>query len=236
MDEPPHANGSWGPMLHEGDSGLAALARLFVGRRVAVVGSSGNLLRRGLGTQIDAHDLVIRVNSPVLAGYERDVGVKTSLRVICDCSFWHACARGVIEERETTIFSHGRLLKPGAQPNASVVSARLGSVAHRRLHQLFSIEYAWARSMAFTLLHGCAPPTCAPSSGFQALALAISMTRLVGSPPPSVFGFGKCEQCTRFFDCDGTNTSALRGSHSARPPHARTPNRAFRSRFVHSGH
>lgn len=205
----PQANGSWGPMLHEGDAGLASLAHLFENRSVAVVGSSGNLLRQGLGAQIDSHDVVIRVNSPILAGYELDVGAKTSIRVICDCSFWHACARGVIEERETTIFSHARLVKPHDQPNASVVAARLSSIAHRRLHQAFSINYEWARLMAFTLLNGCVPPKCAPSSGFQALAVALSITRFVGSQPPSVFGFGKCPQCTRFFDCDGSNTSGF---------------------------
>jgi len=64
-------------MTHE-LSGLAELKRRFQtsanGRNeVAVVGSSGNLLYRGQGAEIDAMGAVLRVNGAVTEGYEVDV-------------------------------------------------------------------------------------------------------------------------------------------------------------------
>ena len=42
----------------------------------ALVGSGANLLKQQYGNQIDAHDTVIRYNSP-LDGYTKHVGKKT---------------------------------------------------------------------------------------------------------------------------------------------------------------
>ena len=48
----------------------------------AVVSSAGSLLKSGLGAKIDANDYVIRFNDAPVAGYEKDVGSKTSLRIV----------------------------------------------------------------------------------------------------------------------------------------------------------
>ena len=45
-----------------------------IARSIAVVGSSGNMLYRGRGKEIDGHDVVIRVNGAETFGYENDVG------------------------------------------------------------------------------------------------------------------------------------------------------------------
>ncbi|XP_072252846.1 beta-galactoside alpha-2,6-sialyltransferase 2 [Leuresthes tenuis] len=48
----------------------------------AVVTSAGAILRSGLGKEIDAHDAVLRFNAAPTEGYERDVGNKTTIRII----------------------------------------------------------------------------------------------------------------------------------------------------------
>ncbi|EAY82275.1 hypothetical protein OsI_37484 [Oryza sativa Indica Group] len=60
-------------------------------RTCAVVGNSGVLLGSGRGPQIDAHDLVIRLNNARVAGFAADVGVKTSLSFV-NSNILHICA------------------------------------------------------------------------------------------------------------------------------------------------
>jgi hypothetical protein len=50
--------------------------------RCAVVGSSGNLVGKHMGQTIDSHDIVIRMNGAPTAGFEADVGGRTTLRTI----------------------------------------------------------------------------------------------------------------------------------------------------------
>uniref|UniRef100_A0A3P8W098 alpha-N-acetylgalactosaminide alpha-2,6-sialyltransferase n=1 Tax=Cynoglossus semilaevis TaxID=244447 RepID=A0A3P8W098_CYNSE len=49
--------------------------------RCAVVGASGILNGSRMGTEIDSHDYVFRMNGAVITGYEEDVGEKTSVYV-----------------------------------------------------------------------------------------------------------------------------------------------------------
>ncbi|XP_044072661.1 beta-galactoside alpha-2,6-sialyltransferase 2 isoform X1 [Siniperca chuatsi] len=48
----------------------------------AVVTSAGAILRSRLGKEIDTHDAVLRFNAAPTEGYERDVGNKTTIRII----------------------------------------------------------------------------------------------------------------------------------------------------------
>ncbi|XP_041723637.1 beta-galactoside alpha-2,6-sialyltransferase 2-like [Coregonus clupeaformis] len=51
-------------------------------RSCAVVTSAGAILHSGLGKEIDSHDAVLRFNAAPTEGYVRDVGNKTTIRII----------------------------------------------------------------------------------------------------------------------------------------------------------
>ncbi|KAF6101253.1 ST3 beta-galactoside alpha-2,3-sialyltransferase 1 [Phyllostomus discolor] len=56
-------------------------------RRCAVVGNSGNLRGSEYGSQIDGHDFVLRMNKAPTAGFEVDVGSKTTHHLMYPESF-----------------------------------------------------------------------------------------------------------------------------------------------------
>ena len=69
--------------------------------RVAVVGASGNLKYRGRGGEIDAHDVVVRINGPPIVGYEAEVGERTDVRVGWDWALDAALANHQANHRYT---------------------------------------------------------------------------------------------------------------------------------------
>ena len=81
------------------------------GTRVAVVGSSGNLLGSWKGAEIDGHHVVIRMNGPVLQGHEQHVGRLTHIRVAWETGLEDARTRGVVGGGELIVYGTVRFLR-----------------------------------------------------------------------------------------------------------------------------
>lgn len=61
-----------------------ALTRLWQARDVAVVGNGSGLTGARAAAAIEAHDIVIRMNYPVLSGHEEDTGRRTDLMLFAE--------------------------------------------------------------------------------------------------------------------------------------------------------
>uniref|UniRef100_A0A8D0L2J3 CMP-N-acetylneuraminate-beta-1,4-galactoside alpha-2,3-sialyltransferase n=1 Tax=Sphenodon punctatus TaxID=8508 RepID=A0A8D0L2J3_SPHPU len=59
----------------------AALSLDLSCRRCIIVGNGGVLANKSLGLKIDEYDVVVRLNSAPVKGFEKDVGGKTTLRI-----------------------------------------------------------------------------------------------------------------------------------------------------------
>uniref|UniRef100_A0A8C5MD13 Beta-galactoside alpha-2,6-sialyltransferase 2 n=1 Tax=Leptobrachium leishanense TaxID=445787 RepID=A0A8C5MD13_9ANUR len=77
--EPPFSNLGWEKYFPQTPLSLLYPRGL---SSCAVVSSAGAILNSSLGAEIDAHDAVLRFNSAPTRNYERDVGNKTTMRII----------------------------------------------------------------------------------------------------------------------------------------------------------
>lgn len=67
--------------LFLGGNRRSDLVRIFRDRTVAVIGNGPREIGKGLGEEIDGHDIVVRFNNIKVEGYERDYGSKTTVWV-----------------------------------------------------------------------------------------------------------------------------------------------------------
>ena len=179
-----------------------------VARSIAVVGSSGNLLFRGYGVSIDEADVVLRVNDATTAGYELDVGsrgcdasasgtrTREHVRVGFSAGLEHAAERDQLcSGTYVAVTSAG-----GMSPQASDLRAAESAGADGGV--LISWEFMEAAQAAVTT----ATSSNWPSTGFLALCIGLAVARHLGARL-TAFGFGACEPCGKYCDCDGSNAT-----------------------------
>lgn len=205
---------------------LAALLRIVRNAStIAVVGASGNLLHRGHGARIDAHDVVVRVNlSPAASGsvYLKDVGQRTTIRVITQPA-WQSVRdpRAVIQPQETLVWTMTHLDDESGPPEWLRWNSFFASLVASG--HVLAMNTSFSRQLSHETLDPIARDHWGvgrfmPSTGFQAIGLALAVARLLAdqqsaapgavsgrsprSPPTvSVFGFGACVPCNRYFSC-----------------------------------
>ena len=108
-----HRSGGWWQSGPSHDD-LQTLLRLTNhSQSIAVVGASGNLLHRAYGADIDAHDIVIRVNQAP-AWPPEAVGRRSTLRVLHQVAFQQTS--GVLQPGEAIVWTGTHLGVDGSPP------------------------------------------------------------------------------------------------------------------------
>ena len=200
-----HRSGGWWQSGSSPHDDLQTLLRLTNhSQSIAVVGASGNLLHRAYGADIDAHDIVIRVNQAP-AWPPEAVGRRSTLRVLHQVAFQQTS--GVLQPGEAIVWTGTHLGVDGSPPEWLRGKVTFQPLVDAGLVLAINGSFidALSREVIDPLVHGWGRGTFVPSTGFQAIAFAIATSRLLQSPtPPTVYGFGACVPCNRYFACESS--------------------------------
>ena len=185
-------------------------------RSIGVVGSSGNLLYRNYGANIDQQGVIIRVNDAITAGYENDVGHgRNHIRVGYEKALTYADQKGQLSD-------------------AFVVASRswfedgTWKASHGRAHSDLTAEWMSEVHEAAKLIASDTGTTAGkwPSTGFLALAMALAVGDYIGAQV-SVYGYGACTLCNKYSDCDGSNSTEPVNGDEARGTQTKTSYHPF---------
>ena len=140
--------------------------------KCAVVGSSGILRDAHCGREIDgAHDVIIRINSPVVRGFEADVGSRTSVQLLNSAvatAYHHNLSH--IRERGT---SPKRRIEFGLDGHASAIAVGPPALHIRTPNLVWFAPSNWHAAFAQRLqVQGKRVPM---TKGFDAILMAMSL-------------------------------------------------------------
>lgn len=152
---------------------------------------AGNMLYRGYGAAIDRHDFVIRVNGAITLGYERDVGRARHQFVVG----WYAGLRDA--------FVRGQLCCGTLAVVTSNNGGGVGAIPWEASQAPHIAVQPGFMDRAFTTV---GRRGTWPSTGFLAIAFGLAVARYLNARI-SVYGFGACSRCNKYFDCDGSNST-----------------------------
>jgi hypothetical protein len=193
----------------------------------AVVGSSAALLTRSLGAEIDAHAMVIRVNTAPTAGFERHVGHRTDVRV------WGAPMPPRALNELAAKVPRDPLRKNPMKPYFNLIGSKeivlrycgpnpwfsscwknISADSDPRLHPS---AFRLASAMIHVNRTRCSALGCVPTTGAMAILFSLEQCRRI-----TVFGFGldgdggvarrpqqcgsaslcwKGAQCEKYYEC-----------------------------------
>lgn len=138
------------------------LARLAAAESVALIGNGSGLSGSGAAAAIEAHEVVVRLNFPVITGHEADVGRRTDLVIFAEAKRWDLDA---LRAREAAYAATPAFAARVAWPGRAVAAA--DQVPRPLAEAVVALGYAH------------------PTTGFfAALLLALVMRRRV-----TLFGF-----------------------------------------------
>lgn len=143
------------------------------GKSIAVVGSSGHLLEREYGKDIDAHDVIIRFNQARVEGFEKYVGSRTDLRIVNTHVF-----RGTTGAKNYSKYDKNFISK--LNPQHILVSRPVGDIKKISPNNEVSIVSDKFYNHCVELLNNGKEP----SVGFLGVILAVEF-----SDDVSVYGF-----------------------------------------------
>lgn len=194
-----HVAGGLTRSNNQDQAGLQYLREKFRNaRNVAVVASSGSLLYRGYGAEIDASDLVMRFNGAITKGYHEDCGrakdtgrTKGMIRMAWQAGMNDLNDRHLLAPNEFVLRIH-----PGGEANCDWFD-----VGGRRS---MCVRTEWTRDVYSRVLESFGGW---PSTGFVGLAVAVALAQEVGGVNVNVYGFGACRPCGKYMDCDGSNAT-----------------------------
>ncbi|CAD6254785.1 unnamed protein product [Miscanthus lutarioriparius] len=202
--------------LHDVAGAIANLPALLLGRggrrraaTCAVVGNSGILLGSRRGAQIDAHDLVIRLNNARVAGFARDVGARIGVSFVNSNILHHCAIRSAVTTPGCGCHPYGRAVplamyvcQPAHLLDALICNATATPespfpllVTDARLDALCARIAKYYSMRRFVAATGQPPSNWTRShderyfhysSGLQAVVMALEACEEV-----SLFGFGK---------------------------------------------
>eukprot|EP00899_Mesostigma_viride_P005551 jgi/Mesvir1/14998/Mv14657-RA.1 len=178
-----------------------------LGKTCAVVGSSEILLSCDVGQQIDAHDVVIRLNDAPTVGYERNVGSRTTLR-------FQGTMRAIFREgNEFTINLSHTFLYNGGGRNLIAYPEIAGKSGYYSVHRGYSnLQMSFGWKSIHAALHLCGQVTL---FGFSAVEQ--------GKPLPTN---GFSHYYAKWFDSKAFSLYALEAVGMARKGAHSKPSRA----------
>ena len=191
------------------DGYLELKRRFQFDRTVGVIGSSGNLLYRSHGSEIDRLGVVMRFNGAVTAGYTNDVGVggdsgDLSGERLIRCAWKH----GWEDAKHSQQLGGTSVLAPHEFAIRTCPIAGCTDSYPVQNHPAITIEANWLGAVHRNILGGAG---VYPSTGFSGLAVAVAVARALtaeGKPTTvHAYGFGACTECGKYADCTGENAT-----------------------------